>query len=59
MITGAMLPSTALSSDGPKNLYNAVSAAAAPKSSRYGVHSRDERRTLRRPGALQIKDGGA
>ena len=37
VITGAMLPSTALSSDGPKNLYNAVSAAAAPKSSRYGV----------------------
>ena len=37
VITGAMLPSTALSSDGPKNLYNAVSAAASPKSSRYGV----------------------
>lgn len=37
VITGAMRPSTALSADGPLNLYNAVVAAAAKESIGKGV----------------------
>lgn len=37
VITGAMRPSTAMSADGPLNLYNAVVTAAAPESKDKGV----------------------
>ncbi|WP_329903318.1 L-asparaginase 2 [Porphyromonas pogonae] len=37
ILVGAMRPSTALSADGPLNLYNAVVAAAAPESVGKGV----------------------
>jgi L-asparaginase len=37
VLTGSMRPSTALSADGPLNLYNAVAVAANPKSKGYGV----------------------
>lgn len=37
VLTGAMRPSTALSADGPLNLYNAVVTAAAPQSASKGV----------------------
>ncbi|MDE6669689.1 MAG: L-asparaginase 2 [Muribaculaceae bacterium] len=37
VLTGAMRPSTALSADGPLNLYNAVVTAAAPQSAGKGV----------------------
>ncbi len=32
-----MRPSTALSADGPLNMYNAVAVAASPKAKGYGV----------------------
>ena len=35
--TGAMLPSTALSADGPRNIFNAVCAAADPRTAGHGV----------------------
>ena len=37
VMTGAMRPSTAISADGPLNLYNAVAVAADPDASRRGV----------------------
>ncbi len=37
VLTGSMRPSTALSAEGPLNLYNAVAVAANPKSKDYGV----------------------
>lgn len=37
VFVGAMRPSTALSADGPKNLYNAISLATNPKSQGKGV----------------------
>ena len=37
VLTGSMRPSTALSAEGPLNLYNAVAVAANPKSKGYGV----------------------
>lgn len=37
VLTGAMLPSTAISADGPRNIFNAVVAAASPASAAYGV----------------------
>ncbi len=37
VITGSMRPSTALSADGPKNLYDAILVAAAPQSRGKGV----------------------
>ena len=37
VFVGAMRPSTALSADGPKNLYNAISLAANPESKGKGV----------------------
>ncbi|KAG4069155.1 hypothetical protein HA402_012008 [Bradysia odoriphaga] len=37
VITGSMRPSTAISADGPKNLFDAVTVAADPKSSGKGV----------------------
>ena len=37
VLTGAMRPSTAMSADGPLNLYNAVVTAAAPQSVGKGV----------------------
>ncbi len=37
VLVGAMRPSTAMSADGPKNLYNAVALAANPKSANKGV----------------------
>jgi L-asparaginase len=37
VLTGSMRPSTALSAEGPLNLYNAVAVAASPKSTGYGV----------------------
>ncbi len=37
VLTGSMRPSTALSADGPLNMYNAVAIAANPKAKGYGV----------------------
>ena len=37
VLVGSMRPSTAISADGPLNLYNAVAVAAAPESSGKGV----------------------
>jgi len=37
ILTGSMRPSTALSADGPRNLYNAVACAIAPESQGQGV----------------------
>ena len=37
VMTGAMRPFTALSADGPRNLYNAVAVAADPKAAQRGV----------------------
>lgn len=37
VITGSMRPSTAISADGPKNLFDAVTVAADPKSNGKGV----------------------
>jgi L-asparaginase len=37
VLTGSMRPSTALSADGPLNMYNAVAVAANPKAKGYGV----------------------
>jgi L-asparaginase len=37
VMTGSMRPSTAVSADGPLNLYNAVAVAADPNASEHGV----------------------
>ena len=37
VLVGAMLPSTGLSADGPRNLYNAVLTAATPDTAKQGV----------------------
>lgn len=37
VMVGAMLPSTGLSADGPRNLFHAVITAAEPKTADYGV----------------------
>jgi L-asparaginase len=37
VLTGSMRPSTAISADGPLNMYNAVALAAHPKAKGYGV----------------------
>lgn len=37
VLTGSMRPSTAISADGPKNLYDAVTVAASPNSQGRGV----------------------
>jgi L-asparaginase len=37
VLTGSMRPSTALSADGPLNMYNAVALAASPLAKGYGV----------------------
>jgi L-asparaginase len=37
VLTGSMRPSTALSADGPLNMYNAVALAASPNAKGYGV----------------------
>lgn len=37
VITGSMRPATAISADGPKNLYDAITVAANPKSKGRGV----------------------
>ena len=37
VMVGAMLPSTGLSADGPRNLYNAVLTAAAKETAEHGV----------------------
>jgi L-asparaginase len=37
VLTGSMRPSTALSADGPLNMYNAVALAAHPNAKGYGV----------------------
>lgn len=37
VLTGSMRPSTAISAEGPLNLYNAVALAANPKAKGYGV----------------------
>ena len=36
-MVGAMLPSTGLGADGPRNLYNAVLTAATPETAKQGV----------------------
>ena len=37
VLVGAMLPSTGLGADGPRNLYNAVLTAATPETAKHGV----------------------
>src|SRR4249920_1483001 len=37
VLTGSMRPATAISADGPKNLYDAITIAASPKSKGRGV----------------------
>ncbi len=37
VLTAAMRPSTAISADGPLNLYNSVVLAGSPRAARYGV----------------------
>src|SRR6188474_533659 len=37
VLTGSMRPSTAISADGPKNLYDAITVAIDPKSKKRGV----------------------
>jgi L-asparaginase len=37
VLVGAMRPATAISADGPMNLYNAIATAAQPQASRRGV----------------------
>ena len=37
VLTGAMLPSTAVSADGPRNIFNAVCTAKSPAAAPYGV----------------------
>ena len=37
VLVGAMLPSTGLSADGPRNLFNAVLTAATPETAKQGV----------------------
>lgn len=37
VLVGAMLPSTGLGADGPRNLYNAVLTAATKETAKYGV----------------------
>lgn len=43
VLVGAMRPATAMSADGPFNLYNAVVTAADPQSANRGVAGGDER----------------
>ena len=50
VLVGAMRPSTALSADGPLNLYNAVVTAAAKESKDKGTgcHERSDSRCRKR-----------
>ena len=48
-MVGAMRPSTAMSADGPMNLYNAVATAANLESKGRGVLVVNERYRIERP----------